>query len=253
MAKGHHNKGFTLIELLVVIAIIGLLISVLVPALKKAKDHAKKAVCLSNIRQMGFANLLYAEENDSKFIYNWFQGRDENGWPIYWCVDETFLTMLGMRPDEISNSKKSPNLLQDQEFWGAQWPKRFLCPSFKYFKNAWAHKVSYGYNIGATSSTYSISDIRGQASSKLMFADAQCWWLWKPGADYKKYWDRFGEETFSRNNYGETYYRHKEGANIAFFDGHVDNMAKEEVYHYAADGSLGDDARNNLLWYITSK
>ncbi len=261
IVDGYKNKGFTLIELLVVIAIIGLLISVIVPALKKAKDYAKGAVCMSNIRQMALANQLYAQENDSKFIYYWFQGVDENNWPIYWCVDETFLTMLGMTPDEISNSNKSPNLLQDEEFWGAQWPDRFLCPSFKYFENDWAHKVSYGYNIGEgypdsgsdAPAAYSISDIRGQAASKLMFADAQCWWLWKAGADYKRYWDRFGEETFSLNNSGETYYRHKEGANIAFFDGHVDNMAKEEVYHYAADGSLGDDARNNLLWYITSK
>jgi len=58
-------KGFTLIELLVVIAIIALLLSILLPALKKSKKRAQMVVCRSNIRQIGIAAYLYAGANDT--------------------------------------------------------------------------------------------------------------------------------------------------------------------------------------------
>lgn len=59
--------GFTLIELLVVIAIIALLLSIIVPGLKKAKDHARKTMCMSGVRQLTVAFGLYQEANDQKF------------------------------------------------------------------------------------------------------------------------------------------------------------------------------------------
>lgn len=63
MLKIKMRTGFTLIELLVVVAIIALLISMLLPALRKAKEQARETVCKSNLRQIGLAANLYAEEN----------------------------------------------------------------------------------------------------------------------------------------------------------------------------------------------
>ena len=57
------KAGFTLIELLVVVAIIAVLISILVPSLKAAREQAKQVVCLSNLRQVGMIFSYYAEDN----------------------------------------------------------------------------------------------------------------------------------------------------------------------------------------------
>ena len=61
------KKAFTLIELLVVISIIALLVSILMPALNKAKQQAKSTVCLSNLKQWGVIWQMYTDENNDKF------------------------------------------------------------------------------------------------------------------------------------------------------------------------------------------
>jgi prepilin-type N-terminal cleavage/methylation domain-containing protein/prepilin-type processing-associated H-X9-DG protein len=62
-------KGFTLIELLVVIAIVALLMAIMVPALRSAREQGQRVVCLSNLKQLTLAWTAYADEHDGKLVW----------------------------------------------------------------------------------------------------------------------------------------------------------------------------------------
>ncbi len=73
MAMAHRaahkqGRGFTLIELLVVIAIIAILLAIMMPALSRVREQGKRAVCLSNLKQLNLAWNLYADDNDDRIV-----------------------------------------------------------------------------------------------------------------------------------------------------------------------------------------
>jgi prepilin-type N-terminal cleavage/methylation domain-containing protein len=67
MSMRFKPTGFTLVELLVVIGVIAVLIAILLPVLSRARAQANRAVCLSNIRQLGVGILMYCNDNDGWF------------------------------------------------------------------------------------------------------------------------------------------------------------------------------------------
>ncbi|HXC99795.1 MAG TPA: type II secretion system protein [Verrucomicrobiae bacterium] len=90
----NRSTAFTLIELLVVIAIIGILASLLLPALSRAKVKAVRTKCMSNIKQIEVAEYIYAEDNNDKLPDMKPIGGAPQYWPWDIPDDPTMRTML---------------------------------------------------------------------------------------------------------------------------------------------------------------
>lgn len=142
MAIIKTKKAFTLVELLVVIAIIALLMSILMPALRRAREIAKKTVCRSNFRQIGIVIAQY--ETEHEFDYR----RAKAPYNKTWC----FVNATADYAHEYNRMKANvmaTGLLKDH--------KMFFCPSIMNLD----HNKNYDVNQmnGGTPPSYTIKEL----------------------------------------------------------------------------------------------
>src|SRR5687768_16651704 len=67
--RSASRSGFTLVELLVVVGIIALLVGILMPTLNRAREHSRQLKCLSNVRQISMAFVMYTNNNKGRFPF----------------------------------------------------------------------------------------------------------------------------------------------------------------------------------------
>ena len=232
--RGTRLAGFTLVELLVVLGIISVLMSLLLPALNRARATARGVACLSNLRQMATAAFAYADANDGRL-------------PVaYWEIYEgtTTISFAWDVTTVITPAGKSagPGLLWPGEVDATAVTQ---CPEFAGGAN-WHVDEHTGYNYNTSYLGHGqgesvpepakLTDVRN-GPQVAMFGDGE----WAGGANkfMRAPFPNPGDVDFKARSTGTQGYRHRDRTNVAWADGHA--TAWEERHTTSADGA-GDVA-----------
>ena len=238
------KQKFTLIELLVVVAIIGILASMLLPALGSARNKAKKASCINNLKQLGYVTQLYFDDNEGEFPW-----RNPNAG--YRASYDDFLAGYDT-PESLSWADISKNGLSEADVAGRN--QMYICPSSPYTT---APQRSYSINVRGNSSQDGFRGVSGHilGSSKINeIVNPTRVIAYTEGGTSRKMGDT-GDGTIANFQWKDLYVNltyggkepHQDKTNYLMADGHAESMRSFNALQ-TTDGTVVDasDPNNDM-------
>ncbi len=256
-------KAFTLIELLVVISVIALLLAVLMPALGKTRDQARRILCESNLKTIGMGDIMYSQESDGWHVPAYYDDTDpgESRAPL-WFQNRLFNMLVDLKG---RHNEEDQDIFEEYEETMTPQLKDFKCPYDKRTVENGGLHLEQGYMVQGSSYAMNMMGIRPDGwwapnkvyalktdqvvkpAEKIHFMDGQWFVVYREGAEYKRIWDVYGDR-MGPWEWDSASYRHDEGANIAFYDGHVEYWKKEKICPYLPNMVDQLKARK-AIWY----
>jgi prepilin-type N-terminal cleavage/methylation domain-containing protein/prepilin-type processing-associated H-X9-DG protein len=225
------RRGFTLIELLVVIAIIAILAAILFPVFARARENARRASCLSNLKQIGLGLMQYTQDYDERFPPR-IMGT--------WYSLPTYVNMTGQTsmPGAALTTCDVTCLSGHQGHWGT-WmdiiqpyvksAQIFVCPSAPTMTIP-----CYGYSYYANNLALSAVD---QPSMTTIVMDYN--------SDYALYANCQDGGNWLRTS-NPAVAHHLDGGNFLFFDGHAKWLAHNNGIPQT--GTCASDKSTSIFW-----